>query len=42
MTGSANLCVCVGVCVLDLILYVPLTIFHLYRNGSSWVEPILN
>ena len=26
----------------DLILYVPSTIFHLYRDGSSWVEPVLS
>ena len=25
-----------------LILYVPSTIFQLYRNGSSWVEPVLS
>ena len=27
-------------CLFDLILYVPSTIFQLYRNGSSWVEPV--
>ena len=27
------------VCLFDLILYVPPTIFQLYRDGSSWVEP---
>ena len=26
----------------DFILYVPSTIFQLYRDGSSWVEPVLN
>ena len=26
----------------DLILNVPSTIFQLYRNGSSWVEPVLS
>ena len=26
----------------DLILYVPLTIFQLYRDESSWVEPVLS
>ena len=26
----------------DLILYVPSTIFQLYRNDSSWVEPVLS
>ena len=30
------------VCLIDLILYVPSTIFQLNRDGSSWVEPILN
>ena len=24
----------------DLILYVPSTIFQLYRDGSFWVEPV--
>ena len=26
----------------DLILYVPPTIFQLYRDESSWVEPVLS
>ena len=26
----------------DLIHYVPSTIFQLYRDGSSWVEPVLS
>ena len=26
----------------DLILYVPSTIFQLYRDESSWVEPVLS
>ena len=26
----------------DLILYVPSTIFQLYRDMSSWVEPVLS
>ena len=30
------------VCLFDLILYVPSTIFHLYRDESSWVEPVLS
>ena len=30
------------VCLFDLILYVPSTIFQLYRVGSSWVEPVLS
>ena len=25
-----------------MILYVPSTIFQLYRDGSSWVEPVLS
>ena len=31
-----------AVCLYDLILYVPSTIFQLYRDGSSWVEPVLS
>ena len=30
------------VCLFDLILYVPTTIFQLYRDGPSWVEPVLS
>ena len=30
------------VCLFDLILYVPSTVFQLYRDGSSWVEPVLS
>ena len=30
------------ICLFDLILYVPLTIFQLNRDGSSWVEPVLS
>ena len=30
------------VCMFDLILYVPSTIFQIYRDGSSWVEPVLS
>ena len=30
------------VCLFDLILYVPSTIFQLFRDGSSWVEPVLS
>ena len=26
------------VCLFDLIIYVPSTIFQLYRDGSSWFE----
>ena len=29
-------------CLLDLILYVPSTIFQLNKDGSSWVEPVLS
>ena len=28
--------------LIDLILYVPSTIFQLYRDGSSLVEPVLS
>ena len=28
--------------LLDLILYVPSTIFLLNRDGSSWTEPVLS
>ena len=30
------------VCLFDLILYVPSTIFQLYRDRSSWVGPVLS
>ena len=30
------------VCLFDLIRYVPSTIFQLYRDGSTWVEPVLS
>ena len=30
------------VCLFDLILYVPSTIFQLNRDGLSWVEPVLS
>ena len=29
-------------CLFVLILYVPSTIFHLNKDGSSWVEPVLS
>ena len=29
-------------CLFDLILYVPSSIFQLYRDGSSWVEPVIS
>ena len=28
-------------CLIDLILYIPSTVFQLNRDGSSWVEPVL-
>ena len=31
-----------GVCLFNLILYVPSTIFQVNRDGSSWVEPVLS
>ena len=34
--------ICGFVCLFDLILYAPSTIFQLNRDGSSWVEPILS
>ena len=30
------------VCLIDLILYVPSTIFQLNRDGSHWVDPVLS
>ena len=30
------------VCLFDLILYFPSTIYQLNRDGSSWVEPVLS
>ena len=29
-------------CLFDLILYVPSTIFQLNSDGSSWIEPVLS
>ena len=29
-------------CFVCLILYVPSTVFQLYRDNSSWVEPVLS
>ena len=29
-------------CLIDLILFVPSTIFQLNRDGSSWAEPVLS
>ena len=31
-----------SVCLFDLILYIPSTIFQLCKDGSSWVEPVLS
>ena len=39
---SVMLSIRVLVCLFDLILYVRSTIFQLYRDGSSWVEPVLS
>ena len=39
---AAVLCPHLFVCLFDLILYVPSTIFQLYRDVSSWVEPVLS
>ena len=30
------------ICLFDLIIYVPSTIFQLNRDGSSWVGPVLS
>ena len=30
------------ICLFDLLLYVPSTIFQLNMDGSSWVEPVLS
>ena len=30
------------ICLFDLILYVPSTIFQINRDWSSWVEPVLS
>ena len=44
--GTLKRCLLMGmlffVCLFDLILYVPSTIFQLNRDGSSWVEPVLS
>ena len=41
-TDRLRVCVSLFVCLFDLILYVPSTIFQLNRDGSSWVEPIFS
>ena len=42
--SDKSMCFCSKpfVCLFDLILYVPSTIFQLNRDGSSWVEPVLS
>ena len=30
------------ICLFDLILYIPSTIFQIYREESSWVERVLS
>ena len=42
LIGSSNRSVLKSFVLFDLILYVPSTIFQLYRDGSSWVEPVLS
>ena len=41
-TGYLNTYADEDFCLIDLIIYVPSTIFQLYRDGSSWVEPVLS
>ena len=41
-TVGASLSNLERICLFDLFLYVPSTIFQLYRDGSSWVEPVLS
>ena len=40
--GSIRMDGVTSFCLIDLILYVPSTIFQLYRDGSFWVEPVLS
>ena len=42
VSGSTDYQMNLFVCLFDLIPYVPSTIFQLYRDGSSWVEPVLS
>ena len=44
LTPETQLLTAIGyeTCFFYLILYVPSTIFQLNRDGSSWVEPVLN
>ena len=39
---QADLPLCCFVVLLDLMIYVPSTIFQLLSDGSSWVEPLLS
>ena len=39
---TVNTIFCLFICLFDLILYIPSTIFQLNRDGSSWVEPVLS
>ena len=39
---SKNILFVCFVCLFDLILYVPSIIVQLYRDGSSWVVPVLS
>ena len=40
--STGIICLILFVCLFDLILYVPSTIFQLSRDGSSGVEPVLS
>ena len=40
--NDAQILQCLLVCLFDLILYVPSTIFQLNKEGSFWVEPVLS
>ena len=42
LLGAADELTASFVCLFDLILYVPSTIFQLNRDESSWVEPVLS
>ena len=42
-TSPMEMCIeILFVCLIDLILYVPSTIFQLNRDRSSWVGPVLS
>ena len=40
--GTQNIYFIGLICLFDLILYGPSTIFQLYKDESSWVEPVLS